>query len=225
MSCFLLVVLYIQLRCGGILLHQKVNYLPSCNIQLTDRAIGGFIDKLKSVGLYDNSLILIWGDHGSFTNISQALGQTNFAPELSNSRVPFIALVPGASADLQGASYIPASQLDVYPTITNLLGIVPPKTILGQDLLNSTNPVETHFKLVSGGIDTILTNDLVYRANEDGAFSHGFCETLTADFGASKSLPISDCQSLYTQQLDTIKASNIIIRGNLLNFYNSNLSK
>ena len=35
----------------------------------TDKAIGEFIDGLKKDGLYNNSLIFIWGDHGSFTRI------------------------------------------------------------------------------------------------------------------------------------------------------------
>jgi len=36
-----------------------------------------FIDGLKKDGLYDNSLILIWGDHGSFQNIISALSPDN----------------------------------------------------------------------------------------------------------------------------------------------------
>jgi lipoteichoic acid synthase len=191
-------------------------YLQS--IHYTDKAIGEFIDGLKKDGLYDNSLIFIWGDHGSFTNISEPLGQNNVLPALSNSQVPMILLTPGTN--LKGTVEIPASQLDVYPTITNLLGIIPPKTILGQDLLNTKNPIETNFKLVSGGIDAILTENLAYQANEDGIFLHGTCQSIPD----KKPLPISDCQKIYTEQSDTVKASNIIIRGNLLNFFLTNIN-
>jgi len=203
----------------------------------TDKAIGEFIDGLKKDGLYDNSLILLWGDHGSFQNIYSALSQENLnsdaaisqlyknldvgviagagwgddiLPELQNSQVPMILLAPGT--DLKGTENIPASHLDVYPTITNLLGIIPPKSILGQDLLNTKTPVETHFKLVSGGVDTILTSNLAYQADDDGIFAHGSCESIPDQ----KSLPISDCQNIYTEQSNTVKASNIIIKGNLL---------
>ena len=184
------------------------NYLEA--VHYTDKAIGEFIDGLKENGLYDNSLILIWGDHGSFTNISKPFGKDNILPELNNSMVPLIVL---GSKDLQGTISIPASQLDVYPTITNLLGIIPPKTILGQDLLNTKNPVETHFELVSGGIDAILTPDLTYEADGDGLFEHGYCKSMPK----GNDLPISDCKNLYTEQSNNVKASNIIIRGNLLN--------
>jgi phosphoglycerol transferase MdoB-like AlkP superfamily enzyme len=190
-------------------------YLQS--VHYADKAIGKFIDGLKKDGLYENSLILILGDHGSFTDISEALGQNNILPALNNSQVPMILL--SQNTNLKGAINIPGSHLDVYPTITNLLGIVPPKTILGQDLLNTKTPVETNFKLVSGGIDAILTPNLVYKAADDGIFLNGSCESLPDH----KSLPITDCQNLYNEQSDTVKASNIIVRGNLLNFFLANL--
>ena len=190
-------------------------YLES--IHYTDKAMGEFIDKLKKDGLYDNSLILIWGDHGSFTNISSALDEKNILPELANSQVPMILFAPGTN--LQGPTDIPSSHLDIYPTIANLLGIVPPKTILGQDLLNTKTPVETHFELVSDGIDAILTPNMAYEAAEDGAFLHGSCESLPG----KNILPISNCQNIYAQQADTIRASDIIVRGNLINSFAAEL--
>ena len=204
----------------------------------TDKAIGEFINGLKKDGLYDNSLIFVWGDHGSFQNIYSALSRANLnsnaataqlyknldvgvvdgeswndniLPELQNSQVPMIMLAP--KTNLQGTNNIPASHLDVYPTIINLLGINPLKTSLGQDLLNTKTPVETHFELVSGGIDAILTSNLAYQADSDGQFKNGQCKS----WPIQKTLPISDCQDLYNQQSGTVKVSNIIVRGNLLN--------
>lgn len=185
-------------------------YLQS--IHYTDRAIGEFIVELKKDGLFENSLILILGDHGSYTDISFALNQNKKTlPELADSQVPLIIL--SQNAKLFGTSNIPASHLDIYPTITNLLGISTPKTILGQDLLNTKTPTETHFKLVSGGIDAILTQNLAYKANDDGIFENGFC----LSWPEQKPLPITDCANIYSQQSKNIKASSIAIKGNLLN--------
>lgn len=198
----------LQIPADANLTFEQQQYLQS--IHYTDKAIGEFIEGLKQDGLYDSSLIFIWGDHGSYTNISSALGQDkNTLPELASSQVPLIILGTGQNSTIN----TPGSQLDIYPTITNLLGISAPKTILGQDLLNSKTPVETHFKVVSGGIDAILSENLAYRADNDGVFEHGTCES----WPDKKSLTISDCKNLYKQQADTMKASNIIIRGNLLN--------
>jgi phosphoglycerol transferase MdoB-like AlkP superfamily enzyme len=190
------------------LTYEQQQYLQS--IHYADKAIGEFIDELKQDGLYDNSLILLWGDHGSFTGITSALGQSNFLPALDNSRVPMFLWAPGTN--LNGIISDPGSHLDIYPTIANLLGIAPPKSILGQDLLNTKNPVETHLKLVSGGVDTILTQSMAYRAGEDGVFEHGSCESIPDQ----KTLPITDCRNLYTEQSGAVRASNIIIKGNLL---------
>jgi len=214
------------------------------SIHYTDKAIGEFIDGLKKDGLYDNSLILIWGDHESFQNIYSVLSRENLnadektaqlyknlnvgvvdgedwndnvLPALQNSQVPMILLAK--NINLKGVNSQPASHIDVYPTITNLLGITAPKTILGQDLLNTKTPVETHFKFISGGIDTILTNNLAYQADNDGAFENGSCQSMPN----KKTLPIYDCQTLYNQQSDIIKASNIIIRGNLLKSFSDNI--
>ena len=183
-------------------------YLQS--IHYTDKAIGNFINGLIENGLYENSLILIWGDHGSFTNISSVLDKNSTTTSLDKNQIPMIVL---GSKDLKGVINIPGSQLDIYPTIANLLGITPPKSILGQDLLNTPTPIETHFELVSGGIDAILTPTLSYTSNTNGIFDQGECKSLPK----GKSLPILDCKDIYTQQTNNIKASNIIIRGNLLN--------
>jgi len=199
------------------LTYEQQQYLQS--IHYTDKAIGEFIDGLKKDGLYDNSLILIWGDHGSFTNISSALRQENILPALDNSQVPMILLAPGPN--LNGTTNIPGSHLDIYPTIANLLGIIPPKNILGQDLLNTKTPTETHLKMVFGGVDAILTSNMAYQASEDGVFLNGSCESMPDQ----KSLPITDCQNIYTQQSNVVKASNIIIKGNLLNYFSANLKK
>ena len=186
-------------------------YLQSVNY--TDKAIGEFIDGLKADDLYNNSLIFIFGDHGSFTNISSALGRNNMLHALDNSQVPLIILNSGLKNQTVSE---PASQIDIYPTIADLLGIDSPATIFGQDLITTKTPIETHFKLVSGGVDAILTDSLAFQANEDGVFEHGSCMSVPKPGGYAKSLPISDCQNIYKEQSNAIKASNILIKGNLL---------
>jgi phosphoglycerol transferase MdoB-like AlkP superfamily enzyme len=183
------------------------NYLQS--IHYTDKAIGQFIEGLKKEGIYKNSLIFVLGDHSSFTNISSVLEQNGIiSPQMEKNRVPMMLL----NANLQGTNNIPASHLDIYPTITNLLGIEAPKTVLGQDLLNTKTPVASRFGLVSGGIASVLTKDLFYESSPDGAFQNGECRSMPD----KKLLPIQNCKTIYDEQFNTIKASNIVIRGDLL---------
>src|SRR6185369_10550231 len=118
---------------------------------------------------YDNSVIFIYGDHGSYTGITDALGNPyHLLPELTNKDVPLIVL--SQINALKGVNSIPASHLDVYPTIANLLGIAPPKAIFGQDIFNTQIPLVVHRNILSGTINTIVTPTMAFVANPDGKF-------------------------------------------------------
>lgn len=180
-------------------------------IHYADKAVGEFITGLKRAGLYDNTMIAIYGDHQSFTGIADPLnaGDATF-PALSHSQVPLVILNSGVKA---GEIITPASHIDLFPTMANLLGIQPPKEVLGQDVLNTKNPVVVRRNLASGTINTIFGGSLAYIANDDGVFEDGECFKMPS----KTTLLVADCQALYAQQSNIIKASDIIIRGNLLN--------
>jgi len=188
--------------------YNQQQYLQT--VRYVDKQIGHFIDQLEKNGLLENSLVLIYGDHGSYTNVNKKLGEKNTLFGLDNSRVPLIIIAP--KTELTGVISAPASHLDLYPTVANLLGIKPPKSILGQDIFNTTNPVFTRRKNISGNINTIFSSTLGYQSAADGIFEHGACLAIPSE----KSLPTQNCLSLYNQQADILKISDIVVRGNLL---------
>ncbi len=193
----------------------QYEYLES--IHYVDKAIGEFIDQLKQENLYNNSVIVIYGDHGSYTNISDVLGnEDSDFPGLVHGQVPLIILNSGIE---NGEIKIPASHLDLLPTITNLMGIKAPSDILGQDIFNAKNPVVTYRNIGSGDINTILTQEIAFKADNDGVFNDGVCLKIPEKV----SLPISDCQNIYLQQSDMVKASDIMVRGNLSGLFLSSL--
>lgn len=185
------------------------NYIQS--VRYTDQAVAKFIEKLKQAGLYENSLIVIFGDHGSFTNIGAALKPKAIFADLQSAQVPLIVLAPNTK--LRGVSQSPASHIDLYPTVANLLGIsVGGATMFGQDIINTKNPVVTQRILVSGTIKSILTNKINYHSGAEGKFEDGICVELPD----KKRLPIEKCRALYDQQNNATKASDLIIRNNLI---------
>ncbi len=187
------------------------NYVQS--VHYTDQAIAKFIEQLKQTGLYDNSLIIIFGDHGSFTNIGLTLTTTDKAifADFQNSQVPLIILAPNTK--LRGVSKAPASHIDLYPTITNLLGInTSGTTMFGQDVINTKNPVATLRNLISGTIKGILTDKIDYHAGGEGRFEDGICVELPS----KKRLPVEKCRTLYDAQTSAVQASDLIIRNNLI---------
>jgi lipoteichoic acid synthase len=198
--------------------YTQQQYLQS--IHYMDMALGEFINDLKKTNIYNNSIIAIYGDHESFTNISMALGTGDSnLPALQNSQVPLILLAPGTN--VVGENTTPSSHLDLFPTIANLIGVQAPKDVLGQDILNTKTPVVTRRNLFSGTVNTILTNSLAFKAAEDGDFNHGECLKIPQE----SSLPVVACKALYDQQTQTVKASDIIVRGNLLTTFLASLNR
>ena len=181
------------------------------SIHFTDAAIGEFIDKLRQTHIADNAVIAIFGDHGSFTNVSDVISKPEPASlaEIRKTQVPLILLVPGATS---GTTAIPASHIDLYPTVSDLLGITPPSSVLGQDLLATNHPIFVHRNLISGTVQSILTTSTLFVPSSDGDVAHGAC----TDASASTTLPIADCAASFAEQSTAAQMSDLIVRGNLL---------
>lgn len=109
---------------------QVAGYLE--DIHYTDKAIGNFFDKLKKEGLYDDSLIVIYGDHTpsipSFT-----AGTINYdATSVQSKEVPLFVKLPNDTTSVVHQKQ--GSHLDIMPTILDLLGIKTNQLMFGQSL-------------------------------------------------------------------------------------------
>lgn len=101
----------------------------------TDRAIGEFVDRLKSSGQYDNTTIVITGDHeGIGVDRASFVKNPAVAPWLSPEQyVPLIVFNSPVAM-----RYDPTmGQIDIYPTLLDLLGLDDYKWRgLGQSILD-----------------------------------------------------------------------------------------
>ncbi len=187
-------------------------YLHS--VHYVDAAIGAFIADIKKRGIYDDSVIAIFGDHGSFTDTeAQRSIALNKTPRgLTNSQVPLIILSKDLNKTLRGKNATPGSHLDLFPTIANLLGVEIPQTIFGNDLLDPKHAVMTHRDPYTDIITNILTPTLSYTSSDSGLFPEGTC----LDIMSKKIIPIQSCNELYERQAENIRASDLIVKGNLL---------
>ena len=100
-------------------------------IAFTDDCVGQVIARLKELGLYDSTLIVIVGDHGEMLGEhgEPAHGYFVYRSALA---VPMILRGPGLPASRRVKSI--AGIVDVTPTICSLLGVDPPSTQHGIDL-------------------------------------------------------------------------------------------
>jgi choline-sulfatase len=100
-------------------------------IAFTDHCIGLFIDNLKELGIYDNSLICITADHGE-SQTEHGENTHGYFIYTSTTKVPLIFKVPGAKAPSRVAE--PVGIVDIYPTVLSLLGIRVVEEIQGRNL-------------------------------------------------------------------------------------------
>ncbi|OAK73876.1 LTA synthase family protein [Lederbergia galactosidilytica] len=113
-------------------------YFQSANYM--DQALEEFFENLKEAGLYDNTIIVMYGDHyGISENHNDAMEKvtgeevTSFKnAELQ--RVPLFVHVPGVQG---GVVHKYSGQVDVQPTILHLLGIDTRNYLnIGNDILS-----------------------------------------------------------------------------------------
>ena len=100
-------------------------------IAYTDYYVGRVIDKLKEIGLYDSTLIVLVGDHG------ESLGEYGEKTHMffiyhSSLHVPLIFKLPGLSETIRVDDVV--GIVDIVPTICRLLDIDPAVEFQGWDL-------------------------------------------------------------------------------------------
>lgn len=125
---------------------QIAEYLES--VAYADDALGQFIRGLKESGLWDSSIIVMYGDHAGLKpqyNDPQAVSDMlgiPYHPQLSRFNIPFLVHVPGQT---EGETVRKVGgQLDLMPTVANLLGLPLADTgyvHFGRDLLNTERSV------------------------------------------------------------------------------------
>ncbi|WP_422658700.1 LTA synthase family protein [Paenibacillus sp. EC2-1] len=151
------------------------DYIRSQNY--ADYALGLFIDQLKKDGIWDNSLVIVYGDHQglpiySLDNDDKELMKEIYGREYVSSDMINIPMM------IHGEGYIEpkvmeqvGGQVDILPTIANLTGVsMNDQLHFGQDLLNQkdTNLLPERYYLPSG---TFINNTTLFipgNAFDDG---------------------------------------------------------
>ncbi len=114
-------------------------------ISYVDALLGKLLDAVESNGLTDNTVIVLWGDHGYH------LGDHSIWCKHSNfeqaTRIPLMFAGPGVSKGIINDQ--PVELLDVFPTLFQLAGVVAPSQVEGVSLV----------PLLDDNHETILSKD------------------------------------------------------------------
>ncbi|HLU22183.1 MAG TPA: LTA synthase family protein [Bacillaceae bacterium] len=179
-------------------------------VRYMDEALKEFIQELKDQGIYENSIIVLYGDHyGISENHNEAMQQylgkevTPFV-NADLQKVPFIIHIPGVTDEGNGSVISTVSgQIDVKPTLLNLIGIDTRGDIqFGGDVFSEEHP-----------------NTVIFR---DGSFiTQEYVFTNNTCFSAISGEPIepSLCEPFQEKATKELEYSDKIIYGDLLRFY------
>ena len=177
-------------------------------VRYMDESIKLFFEDLKQQGLYENSIIILYGDHyGISENHNKAMAMylnkeeiTPYDSALLQS-VPLFIHIPGSN-DGQEITQA-AGQVDLRPTILHLLGIDTSKDMqLGANLFS-----EEHEGFVIFRDGRFVTDELVY-ANET-----------CYDRATGEMTDVAACQPYIDRATIELENSDSIINGDLLRFY------
>lgn len=143
----------------------------------TDFALGQFIEELKADGIYENSIIAIYGDHSGLVNneetdqvMGRILGKKYDFDEVMH--IPLIINMPESAVDIRQTVTTAGGQLDFLPTMAYLMGFEKLDTIYqGQNLLTASSGfVAEHTFMVKG---SFFTDDTAFEMSRDGIFENG----------------------------------------------------
>lgn len=115
-------------------LQRKLRHGYYACVSYIDAQIGKMVQALKDTGTYDNTIIVLWSDHGF------NLGEMGYWGKATNyelaTRVPFIIVAPGVTDKVKGQQSDALVELiDVFPTLCDLTGFKQPNHLEGHSLV------------------------------------------------------------------------------------------
>ncbi|GEK33922.1 LTA synthase family protein [Kurthia sibirica] len=182
---------------------QTVNY--------TDKAVKVLFDKLKKEGLYDDSIIVMYGDHYGISEnhndaMAKYLDKESITPYDSAKlqSVPFFIHIPDSGKG--EVMHEVSGEMDIRPTVLHLLGVDTSKDLqFGQDLFS-----KDHENFITFRDGRFITDKVVYAGE--------------ACYDAKTGEKLEDktaCEPLIQRANEKLDVSDKIINGDLLRFYDN----
>jgi iduronate 2-sulfatase len=94
----------------------------------TDTNVGRVLDELDRLGLRDNTIVVLWGDHG--WKLGEHASWCKHSNMENDTNAPLILAAPGAKAAGQSTAAL-VEFVDIYPTLAELAGLPLPAHLQG----------------------------------------------------------------------------------------------
>lgn len=196
---------YYELNVEGVEDNLLRHYIHAAHY--VDRALGTFKEKMEKENLWDETILVIYGDHDSGVTLTdndrQLLGMENnsYTEWIMKKGIAYFVHAPGQTV---GETITrPVGQADVAPTVLSWLGIEKPKGMLGEHVLEEE-------KNVFFRDGSFVNNTHVFQASIDGVFEKGIC----MDLATQQNVDVNSCKEPYPKGLEALKFSDRIVEFN-----------
>jgi lipoteichoic acid synthase len=187
-------------------------------VRYFDEAFGEFLQELKDAGLYDNTVIALYGDHHAL-NLNMDNNKEMMENYLARAydydemlRVPLMIHVPGSG--VKQTISTTGGQIDFLPTIANIMGLeFNQPYILGQDLSNATDGFVAFTAYLFEG--SFIHNDTMFEISREGVFDGSRAWKI----GTDEPVDASTYEADYNKAITIKKTSEEILNQDLISNY------
>lgn len=125
-------------------------------IQYTDYSLKKFFETAKKMPWYDNTIFVMVADH------TNQIVYPEYEKTMNRSAIPILFYSPNPKYNLKGEYTEPAQQMDIYPTLTDLMGYNKKIRSWGKSLLRTDN--DPHIVVNSDSIvEQFIIGNYIYR--------------------------------------------------------------
>lgn len=196
---------YYELNVDGVEDTLLRNYIHAAHY--VDRALGSFKKKMEAEGLWDDTIVVMYGDHDAGITLTDndrsLLGMDNNAFTEWNMKkgIAYFVHAPGQT---KGETIEhPVGQADTAPTVLSWLGLERARGMLGEHVLEDEKSV--YFRDGS-----FVTNTNIYQSSIDGIFEKGIC----IDLATHENVDVNSCEKPRPAALEALKFSDRIVEYN-----------
>lgn len=186
------------------------NYIHS--IHFVDQAIENFVEGLKNEGMWEDTVLVIFGDHSTglladdpaFSVFAGAGDKSTYFEADKN--VPLILHIPGVEEAKQYDQI--GSQLDLAPTLLDIIEDSPEQHFwIGNNIWDAEN----RFATFRDG--SFISENLLYIASSEGIFTSGSCY----DKNTNEIVEVNQCKTIFDKGASELRKSDAVLDGDMIN--------